>query len=262
MLTQRLHQVADTHPFRNDSPTLPLEKACMLCKTKRKHRHFRDRDEHFILEGPSKTCSEGHRKDPIIREKISHNYLASKQWDKDDEWTPTEWILMDSTTHLFYKIPEPPKSLIESCVSYTLDHIYYFTHGHPQKLDPKSLYRWSDDADGQCYDHLMKQFGLNKTIEALLPWIQLPPKPVWLRFTVLRCAHCGRCVEEGDPRVNGCLNCCCDVCHRTIGYQHYRTGPRRTPNPQIRRISMDEKGSVWIHEVGSKSLTITLLGGL
>ena len=155
--------------FKYDSQTQRLQNACILCKTTRKHQHFRDRDERFILEGPSITCSEGHRKDPIIREKISHNYLATKQWDKDDKWIPTEWTLMDSTTNLFYKIPEPPKSLIESCVSYTLDHIYYFTHGHPQKFDPKSLYRWSDDADGQCYDHLMKQFGLNKTIEALLP---------------------------------------------------------------------------------------------
>ena len=248
--------------FWNDRPNQQLEKACMLCKTKRKHRHFRDRDERFILEGPSRPYFEGHRKDPIIREKISHNFLATKQWDKDDKWIPTEWTLMDSATTLFYKIPEPPKSLVESYVNYTLDHIYYFTQGHPQKLDPKSLYRWCDDADGQCYNHLMEQFGLNRMIEALLPLIQLPPKPVWLRFTMLRCAHCGRCVEEGDSRVHGCLNCFCDVCHRQIGYQHYRTGPRRKPNPKVRRISMDEKGSVWIHEVGSKSSTRTRPRGL
>ena len=248
--------------FLNDNPTQLMEKACMLCKVKRKHRRFRDRDQRFILEGPSIPYSEGHRKDPIIREKISHNYLATKQWDWDDKWIPTEWTLMNSTTILFYKIPEPPKSLIESHVNYTLDHIYYFTHGHPQKLDSKSLYRWCDDSEGQCYDHLMEQFGLNKTIDALLPLIQLPLKPMWLRFTVLRCAHCGRCVEEGDSRLYGCLNCCCNVCHRLISHQHYRTGPRRTPNPQIRRISMDEKGVVWIHEVGSKSLTITMRGGL
>ena len=244
--------------FWNDSPAQRLEKACMLCKVKRKHPHFRDGDERFVLESPTIPCSVGHRKDPIIREKISHNYLATKKWDNVDKWIPTEWTLMDSTTALFYKIPELPQALIESYADYTLDHIYYFTHGHPRRLDPKSLYRWCDDADGQCYNHLMEQFGLNKTTEALLPLIHLPSKPMWLSFTVLRCSHCGRCVEEGDSRLHGCLNCCCDVCDCLIDYQHYRTGPRRTPNPQIRRILIDETGSVWIYEVGSKCLTIIM----
>lgn len=246
--------------FWNDRPTQWLEKACMLCKTKRKRRHFRDKDERFVLETPSIYSLVGNREDPIVKERISHSHLADSQWDTNDKLIPTEWILVNSTTTLFYRIPEPPKSIIESYVNYTLDHMYYFTHGHPQKLDPKSLYRWYDDADGQYYDHLMEQLGLNKTIEALLLLIQLPPKPVWLRFTVLRCAHCGRCVEEGDPRLHGFLNCFCDVCPRQVHYQHYRTGPRRTANPQIRRISIDEKGSVWIHEIGSKSLIITMAG--
>ena len=247
--------------FWNDRRIRRLEKACMLCKTKRKHRLFRDRDERFVLEAPTTNCYDGHKNDPRMKEKISHSHLARKRWDRDNRWIPLEWALVtDSTTTLFYKTPQPPKSLIESSISYTLDHIYYFTHGHPQKLDPQSLYRWHDIADGLCYDHLMEQFGPNSTIERLLPLIQTSSRPMWLRFTVLRCTHCGRCVEEGDPRKYGCMKCLCDVCIRHIGYQHYRTGPRRTPNPQIRRISMDERGSVWIHEVGSKSLTTNIPG--
>ena len=246
--------------FWDDRGIERLEKACMLCKTKRKPRLFRDRDERFILEGPSITCSGGHRQDPIITEKVSDSYLADKRWDKDDRWIPLEWGSVKDSTTLFYNIPQPPKSLVESHVSYALDHIYYSTHGHPQRLDPKSLYRWHDIADGLCYDHLMEQFESNSTIERLLPWIQTSSRPLWLRFTVLRCTHCGRCVEEGDPRKYGCMKCLCDVCLRVIDYQHYRTGPRRTPHPQIRRISMDEKGSVWIHEVGSKPLMVNMPG--
>ena len=222
--------------FLHVNPAQQLEKTCILCKVRRKQRHFRDRDQRFILEGPSIPCSEGHRKDSTIREKIGRDYLATKQWEKDDKWIPTGWTLMDSTTTLFYKIPEPSKSLIESYANYTLDHIYYFTHEHPQKLDPKSLYRWCDDSEGQCFDHLMEQFRWNKMIEVLLPLIQLPLKPTWLKFTVLRCAHCGRCVEEEDSRLHGCLNCCCNVCHRLVSHQHYKTGPRPTLDPQIRRI--------------------------
>ena len=248
--------------FWNDRPKFPLEKACMLCKTKRKRRHSRDKDERFVLEAPSTDCYDGHRADLIMKEKISHSYLAEKQWDKDDKWMPLEWALVkNSTSTLFYKIPKPPKSLVESNLNYTSDHIHYFSHGYPRQLDPKSLFRWSDDANGLCYDHLMQQFGSNSTIERLLPSIRTSSRPVWLRFTVLRCGHCGRCVEEGDPRVHGCLNCFCDVCSRLPDYQHYRTGPKRTPNPQIRRISLDKKGSVWIHEVGSKFLFITMPGG-
>ncbi len=106
--------------FWNDSRIQRLGKACMLCKTKRKHRTIRDRDERFILVGPSRPCSEGHRKDPMLIEKISHNDLARNQWDNDNKWVPTEWTLMDSTTTLFYKIPQPPKSLVENYVSYTV----------------------------------------------------------------------------------------------------------------------------------------------
>ena len=227
--------------FWNDSTTQRLEKACMLCKVNRQHQRFRGGDERFVIEGPTMSCSKGRIRKPIIEGKISTKYSATKKW---------KWNLLDSTTTLFYNIPEPPRSLVESYVNYTLDHIYYFTHGHPRRLDPKSLYRWGDE--GLCYNHLMEQFGLSKTMEALLPLIQLPLEPVWLRFAVLRCSHCGRCVEEGDSRLHGCLNCCCDVCHRLISYQHYRTGPRQTQNPQIRRILADETGSVWIYEVGSK----------
>ena len=235
----------------HDSPTQPQEKACMLCKIKQKHRRFRDGDERFVIEGPTISCSKGHIKSPIKRGNVSPDHSATKKLKQ---------TLMDPTTALFYKIPEHPKSLVESYVDYTLDHIYYSTHGHPRRLDPRSLYRWHRLGDGLCYDHLMEQFGTNETIEALLPLIQLPPKPVWLRFTVLRCSHCGRCVGEGDSRLQGCLNCCCDVCHRLIDYQHYRAGPRQTQNPQIPRILGDETGSVWIYEVGSKCLTINMPG--
>ena len=245
--------------FWNDSRTQRLEKACMLCKTKRKHRLFRHSDERFVLEAPSIDCYGGHKQDFMMKEKINHSYLARNQWDKDDRWVPLEWALIsDSTTTLFYKMPQPPKSLVESYVNYTLDHVYYFTHRHPQKLDPKSLYRWHDIADGLCYDHLMEQFGSNSAIEPLLPLIQMSSRPLWLRFTVLRCTHCGRCVEEGDPREHGCMKCLCDACLRVVDYQHYRTGPGLKPNPEIRRIWIDEKGFVWIHEVGSKSLTIIM----
>ena len=248
--------------FWDERPKRPLEKACMLCKTKRKRRHFRDKDERFVLEAPSTDCYNGHRADLIMKEKISHSHLARKQLDKDDRWIPLEWTLvMDSTTTLFYKIPKPPKSLVESNLNYTLDYIHYFNHGYSRHLDPKSLFRWTGEADGLCYDHLMQQFGSNSTIERLLPLIRTSSRPMWLRFTVLRCTHCGRCVEEGDPRKRGCMKCLCDVCLRLPGYQHYRTGPGRTPNPQIRRMSRDEKGFVWIHEVGSKSTIITMPGG-
>ena len=236
----------------DDSPNRLLEKACMLCKTKRIRRKFGNRDERLVLNSPSQHRSDGHRKDPIMREKIRLNYLAKAQWTKDDKWIPTEWTIMDHTTALFYKIPKTPKPLVESCLDYTLEHMYYFSHGYPRELDPKKLFRWSLPADGICYDHLMDQFGSNSTIEALLPLIQISPRPMWLRFTVLRCTHCGRCIEEGDKRKYGCMKCFCDVCHRSVDQQHCRTGPRRTHNPQIRRISMDEKGFVWIHEVGSK----------
>lgn len=237
--------------FWNDRQNERLEKACMLCKIKRKHQRFQDGDERLVIEGPAKSCSKGHIKSSIIRENITPDRSATEK---------LEWTLTDPTTALFYKIPEPSKSLVESYVDYTFDHIYHFTHGHPRRLDPRSLYRWYKLADGLCYDHLMEQFGTNKTIEALLPLIQLPPKPTWLRFTVLRCLHCGKCVEEGDSRLHGCLNCCCDVCHRRISHQHYRTGPRQTQNPQLRRILGDELGSLWIYEVGSKCIAINMHG--
>lgn len=42
--------------FWNDSRTQRLERACMLCKTKRKHRLFRHCEERFVLEAPSTDC--------------------------------------------------------------------------------------------------------------------------------------------------------------------------------------------------------------
>ena len=65
--------------FWDERPKRPLEKACMLCKTKRKRRHFRDKDERFVLEAPSTDCYNGHRADLIMKEKISHSHLARKQ---------------------------------------------------------------------------------------------------------------------------------------------------------------------------------------
>ena len=235
--------------FWNDKTTRPIEKACILCNIKGKHRRFRDGDVRLVVEGPAVSCSKSHihKPNPIIDKKTSHKYSTTDRW---------KWNLIPSTTTLFYNIPEPPQSLIESHVNYTLDHIYYATHGHPRRLDPKNLYRWDDKSDGQCYDHLMDQFGSTKSVEALLPLIHLPVKPAWLRFTMILCTHCGRHVEEGDSRLHGCLSCCCDVCHREVDQQFYRTGPRRTPNPQIRRILKHEKGYAWIYEVGSKSLVI------
>ena len=119
--------------FWNDRPKKPLEKACMLCKIKRKRRYFRDKDERFVLEVLAIYSLIRNRASStlILKEKINYNDLADAHWDKDNKWMLTEWILMDSITTLFYKIPEPLKSLIESYVNYTLDHIYYFTHGHP-----------------------------------------------------------------------------------------------------------------------------------
>lgn len=70
----------------------------------------------------------------MMKEKISHSYLAQKQWDKDDRWIPLEWSLItDSTKALLYKMPQTPKSLVERYVNYTLDHVHYFTHRHLTK---------------------------------------------------------------------------------------------------------------------------------
>ena len=238
--------------FWRDKTTRPLEKVCVLCNIKGKHRRFRDGDVRLVMEGPAISCSKSHinKHKPIIDGKTSHRYSTTDRW-KTDRW---KWDLIDYRRTLLYNIPEPPQSLIESHVNYTLDHMYYATHGHPRRLDPKNLYRWDDKAGGQCYDHLMDQFGSSKSVEALLPLIHLPVKPAWLRFTMILCTHCGRHVDEGDSRLHGCLKCCCDVCHRQLDQKFYRAGPRRTPNPQIRRILAYEKGYVWIYEVGSKYL--------
>lgn len=90
-------------------------------------------------------------------------------------------------------------------------------------LNKRYLYRLNDLSRPKCYAHLMEQFATNPEVEALMPLISFPGEnPVWLAFTVLRCMHCGKCISEGDTRLEGCLDCKCDFCFRAPEFQFRR----------------------------------------
>lgn len=89
-------------------------------------------------------------------------------------------------------------------------------------LNEKYLYLLKSLRRPKCYSHLMEQFATDPEVEALVPFLKLPrQRPAWLAFTVLRCMHCGKCIAEGDTRLEGCVDCKCDVCPRAPDY-HYR----------------------------------------
>ncbi len=98
---------------------------------------------------------------------------------------------------MFYKTRDCPRSLIERRPEYTLNDISYARKGYPQELIPKGLFQGFIPGPDRCYDHLMEQFTSNRAIEARLPLVEIPSKPMWLRFAVLRYRHCRSCVE-GD----------------------------------------------------------------
>lgn len=125
---------------------------------------------------------------------------------------------------------------------------------HGIDLDQKHLYQ-SGGRRPRCYAHLMAQFGSDRATEPLLPFIIIPTdRPSWIKFTVLRCLHCGSGIE-GDTRLEGCLKCLCNVCPRNPDYQIYRTGPRRSLYPQVNRIFSDaETNSIWVGEAGSEEV--------
>lgn len=89
-------------------------------------------------------------------------------------------------------------------------------------LNQKYVYQLTKSRKPKCYTHLMEQFATDPEVEALMPFLTLPRnRPAWLAFTVLRCMHCGKCIAEGDIRLEGCLDCRCDFCPRAPDF-HFR----------------------------------------
>ena len=68
--------------FWNDKTTRPLEKVCILCNIKGKHRRFRDGDVRLVMEGPALSCSKSHinKPKPIIDKKTSHKYSTTDRF--------------------------------------------------------------------------------------------------------------------------------------------------------------------------------------
>lgn len=72
----------------------------------------------------------------------------------------------------------------------------------------------------------MRRFTPDPVVEALMPFVTPPTLfPTWIRFLVLRCTHCGRCISEGDTRLEGCRDCKCDYCPRLPDRHFRRCGP-------------------------------------
>lgn len=146
----------------------------------------------------------------------------------------------DDDLHFVYETPTVPRSFVRTVWKYRF-----------KEWGPGHLFYWQSSKEARCYAHLMEQFGSNQAIEALLPSIVIHWEPVWLQVIVVRCMHCGRCVAESDTRLEGCLECLCDVCPRIADRQYVRTGPRHTPHPQPQKICQDRRG-LYVIEVGSE----------
>ena len=75
------------------------------------------------------------------------------------------------------------------------------------------------------YACAMRRLTPDPAVEALMPFVIAPLiLPTWIRFAVLRCFHCGRCISEGDTRLMGCRDCNCDYCPRRPDHHFRRCG--------------------------------------
>lgn len=143
-----------------------------------------------------------------------------------------------------------------------LDRIPWVRRYTTLDLNKRYLYRLSKRGRSSCYAHLLEKFVTNPQVEALLPFVKIPEdKPAWLAFTVLRCMHCGKCISEGDKRLEGCIDCMCDFCFRAPGYQFRRCGPGRSDQIRPRQIFMDpiSGGTRVVEGTGKSRISVPVL---
>lgn len=131
------------------------------------------------------------------------------------------------------------------------NRISYSFDPHYRDLSQRYLYQWGRSDLPIYYGHLSDRFRSTDGIEGLLPFIQMPETPTWLMFDVLQCMHCGRCVAEGDTRLEGCLGCLCDVCPRRHSFHYYRAGPKETTRPVITQVAAMTIDDIYVAEFGS-----------
>lgn len=133
-----------------------------------------------------------------------------------------------------------PRRRATSWTARTLARIPWVRHYASPDWNERCLIRFSQWGRSNCDAHFMEKFATDPHIESLMKFAVAPEVgPTWLAFTVLRCTHCGKCISEGDSRLEGCLDCMCDFCTRAPEYHWRRCGPGHSDQIRPRQVYMN-----------------------